>query len=145
MRENGFLEDTPGLGTVRDVLAGKSTNIVAAAPEDKVRNVIETMKGLGISQLPVLEKGKMKGLVSEVDLLRHLVSGAGTLDSPIGGLTEGDYGTVTLDTKIELLQNVLNDARVAIVLDGEQHVTGLITKIDLIEFLARQATNTKVV
>jgi cystathionine beta-synthase len=137
MRENGFLEEEPGLGTVRDLLSNKSSNVVSASPRDKVRDVISTMKGLGISQLPVLENGKMKGLVSEVDLLRHLVSGGGTQDSPIEGLIEGDYGTVTVDTKIELLQNVLNDARVAIVQDKDQKVVGLITKIDLIEFLAR--------
>ena len=139
MRENGFLEEQPGLGTVHDLLAGKSPNIVSARPNERVRDVISTMKGLGISQLPVIDSGKLKGLVSEVDLLRHLVSGAGTLDSPIASLVEGDYATVTRDTKIELVQNLLNDARLAIVMDGEK-VEGLVTKIDLIEYLARSAT-----
>ena len=77
------------------------------------------------------------GLVSEVDLLRHLVSGSGTLDSPIGPLVEGDYATVTPETKIELLQGVLNDAKLALVLDKEDLV-GVVTKIDLIEFLAKR-------
>src|SRR3954469_14989864 len=128
MRENGFLEEQPGLGTVRDLLQGKAGNIVSASASDKVRDVVSTLKSLGISQLPVIEGGKLKGIVAEVDLLRHLVSGAGTLDSPISGLIESDYATVTPETKIELLQQVLSDAKMAIVTDGEG-VVGIITKI----------------
>ena len=38
----------------------------------------------------------------EVDLLRHLVQGSGTLDSTIADLAESDYATVTPATKVEL-------------------------------------------
>jgi cystathionine beta-synthase len=160
MRENGFLDDEPGLGTVHDLLmfragetgdrfrageagdvardGSKKRALVTASPTSKVREVIETLKSLGISQLPVIENGKLKGIVAEVDLLRHLVSGLKTLDSPIGELVESDYATVTPKTKIELLQGVLADAKVAIVEEGES-VVGIVTKIDLIDFLARAA------
>ncbi|HKQ69577.1 MAG TPA: cystathionine beta-synthase [Polyangiaceae bacterium] len=137
MRENGFLDEQPGLGTVRELLSAKAGNIVTASPSDKVRDVIATLKSLGISQLPVLDNGKLRGIVAEVDLLRHLVSGAGTLDSPIAGLIESDYATVSPETKIELLQQVLSDAKLAIVTEREG-VVGIITKIDLIDFLARR-------
>jgi cystathionine beta-synthase len=138
MRENGFLEDQPGLGTVSDILHAKGrSEMVTATPSSKVREVIATMKRLSISQLPVVEKGKLRGIVAEVDLLRHLVTGLKTLDSAIGDLAEGDYATVTLDTKVELLQAALADAKVAIVTEREE-VRGIVTKIDLIDFLARQ-------
>jgi cystathionine beta-synthase len=137
MRENGFLEENEGLGTVRDVIGKSPQKLVTASSTDKVRVVIDALKSRGISQVPVVDGGKLIGLVSEVDLLRHLVSGSGTLDSPIGPLVEGDYATVTPDTKIELLQGVLNDAKLALVLDKEQLV-GVVTKIDLIEFLAKR-------
>ncbi len=137
MRENGFLEDQPGLGTVRDVLAATAKKkLVTAEPSSKVRDVIDTLKSLGISQLPVVENGKLRGVVSEVDLLRHIVSGQNTLESTIAGLVEGEYATVTLDTKVELLQPALADAGVAIVTENEE-VKGILTKIDLLEFLAR--------
>jgi cystathionine beta-synthase len=137
MRENGFLEEQPGLGTVRDLLQGKAGTIVSASPGDKVKDVVATLKSLGISQLPVIDDGRLRGIVAEVDLLRHLVSGAGTLDSPIASLVESDYATVTPETKIELLQSVLSDAKMAIVTEGEG-VVGIITKIDLIDFLAKR-------
>ncbi len=138
MRENGFLDEQPGIGTVRDILKQSDHGKVAtASPTSRVRDVIATLKELGISQLPVVDQGKLKGMVAEVDLLRHLVSGDHTLDSPIAGLVESDYATVSLDTKVELLQGVLADVKVAIVTEREE-VVGIVTKIDLIDFLARR-------
>src|SRR3954467_5978469 len=120
MRENGFLEDEKGLGTVRDLLAGKTSGqVVSARAGDKVRDVIDTLKKHGISQLPVLEGTKLRGMVQEVDLLRYLVKGEGTLDSPITDLIESDYATVTPSTKVELLKGVLSDTKIAIVMDKE--------------------------
>lgn len=142
MRENGFLEEAEGIGTVRDLIGKAPQKLVTASSKDKVRDVIDALKSRGISQVPVVDGGKLVGLVSEVDLLRHLVSGSGTLDSPIGPLVEGDYATVTPDTKIELLQGVLNDAKLALVLDKEELV-GVVTKIDLIEFLAKRTSSSK--
>lgn len=137
MRENGFIDDDGGLGTVGDILHARGKRkIVSASPSSKVRDVIATLKSQGISQLPVIEKGKLRGVVGEVDLLRHLVTGEKTLDSAIGGIVEGDYATVTPDTKIELLQSVLADAKFAIVGEGDE-VVGIITKIDLIDYLAK--------
>ena len=49
----------------------------------------------------------------------------------------------TPDTKIELLQGVLADARAAIVISGET-VVGIVTKIDLIEYLAKKSTEVPV-
>jgi len=145
MRENGFLDDQPGLGTVRELLAsGSKKKIVTARPTSTVREVIDTLKSLGISQLPVVENGKLAGIVAEVDLLRHLVTGAKTLDSEVGELVESDYATVTPDTKIELLQGVLADAKVAIAVDDQEVVVGIVTKIDLIDFLAKAATQADV-
>ncbi len=139
MRENGFLDEEPGLGTVADVLhmRGKQ-KIVTTTSNAKVKDVIATLKDLGISQLPVVDGGKLRGVVGEVDLLRHLVNGQKGLNSPIAELVESDYATVTPDTKIELLQGVLADARAAIVMERDA-VVGIMTKIDLIEFLAKSA------
>jgi cystathionine beta-synthase len=140
MRENGFLEDQPGLGTVRDVLGTRyRKKIITVSPKSSVREAIDALKTQNISQLPLLDGGKLRGIVQEVDLLRHLVSGKKTLDSPVGDLAEGDYATVTPDTKIELLQNALADAKVAMVTE-EDELVGIIAKIDLIDYLAGKSS-----
>ena len=142
MRENGFLENT-GLGVVQELLKSKSEEIITASPHDRVRDVIGRMKAHGISQLPVVapasEGGALIGAVAEVDLLRYLVSGEHSLDSAIGGIVESDYATCSPRTSIENLQSLLGGARMAIVTD-EQRIVGVVTKIDLIDYLARRAS-----
>jgi cystathionine beta-synthase len=85
----------------------------------------------------VLDGSKLRGIVAEGDLLRHLVSRQGTLDSSIEGLIESDYASVSPDTKIELLQQVLAEAKVVLVIERD-NLVGLITKIDLVDFLAKR-------
>lgn len=140
MRENGFLDPEPTLGTVREMLGARAgKEVLTARPDDTVRHVISTMKSHGISQLPVLEDGKLRGIVAEVDVLRHLVSGEGHLDDTIAPIIESDYATVTMDTRVELLQGLLSDAKVALVTEGDKLV-GIISKIDVIDYLAKRAT-----
>jgi len=139
MRENGFLEDELGLGVVADLLKSKSSEVIVAKATDRVRDVIARMKAHGISQLPVVDEGKLVGAVAEVDLLRYLVSGEYSLASDIAPLVESDYATVSPHTKIELVQGLLSDARMAIVIEGDA-ISGVITKIDLIDYLSRRAT-----
>jgi cystathionine beta-synthase len=139
MRDNGFLAEHPGLGMVSDVLKGKTGDVIVARSIDRVRDVIGRMKAHGISQLPVMEGDKLLGAVAEVDMLRYLVSGEHSLDSPVGTLAESDYATVTPNTKLELVQSLLSDARMAIVLGDDGRIVGVITKIDLIDYLARRA------
>ena len=50
-------------------------------------------------------------------------------------MVEADYATVTPQTKIKLLKNIFNDAKLVCVLERDDLV-GVITKIDLIEYLA---------
>jgi cystathionine beta-synthase len=139
MREHGFLEATTGLGAVRDLLQQKGDDaLIAAKHTDRVRDVIGTMKRHGISQLPVMKGDALLGVVAEVDLLRYLVSGESALDTEVEPLAESDYATVGPSTPIENLQAALGEQRMAVVFDA-QRVVGVITKIDMIDYLARRA------
>ena len=138
MRSNGFLDEEDPLGTVRDLLAHKQRQraIIGAKRGDTLRQVIVLMKEHGISQVPVLDdNGRLAGLVSEIDLLNYLLKNPGSMDVPVDELVEADYATVTPQTKIRLLRNIFNDAKLVCVLERDEMV-GVITKIDLIEYLA---------
>jgi cystathionine beta-synthase len=138
MRQNGFLDEPDPLGTVHDLLArGKERKLITARRGDAIRKVIGLLRDNGISQVPVFEEGRMIGMIAEADLLRHMVSAEGKLDDPIDPLIESDYATVTPATKVVLLRNIFNDAKLVVVQDGDQ-VVGIITKIDLIEYLAER-------
>ena len=140
MRENGFLDEPDPMGTVAELLRRKKQRpLITAKKGDSVRNVIASMRDGGVSQMPVLESdgGQLAGLVTEVDLLGFLVKSDGGLDAPIDPLVESDYATVTPSTRIHLLRNIFNDAQMVVVETGDA-IVGVITKIDLIEFLAER-------
>ena len=140
MRENGFLEDEEGLGTIRDLLTQKGgEGVITAKASDRVRDVVQRMKAHGISQLPVMRGDELLGAVAEVDLLRYLVSGESSLAGAVEPLVEQSYATVAPTTRIEEVQALLSDAGMAIVLE-DGRVVGIVTKIDLIDYLARRAS-----
>jgi cystathionine beta-synthase len=141
MTENGFLEEEDPLGTVADLLRSRPKRgaIITVHRGDTIRTAIGLLKEHGISQVPVLERGRLAGLVSEIDLLNYLLGNPGKLDHPIDDLVEADYATVTPQTKVKLLRNIFNDAKAVCVLDRDDLV-GVITKIDLIEYLATRTT-----
>ncbi len=144
LRENGFLGATQGLGVVADLLGQRGRNVITARATDRVREVIQSMKDNGISQMPVIDGKELLGLVTEVSLLRYLATAEYSLSSTIGALAAGDYATVSPQTRIELLQGVLVNARMAIVIDKGE-IVGVVTKIDLIEYLAKRYGTASVV
>lgn len=139
MRQNGFLEESDPLGIVADMLVHAGPRkLITAHRGEPINKAIALLREHSISQLPVLDDaGRMVGLVAEADLLRHLVSSEGKLDDPIDPLIESDYATVSPATRVVLLRNIFNDAKLVVVQDGEQLI-GIITKIDLIEYLAER-------
>jgi cystathionine beta-synthase len=140
MRENGFLDEPDPLGTVSQLLRSKKQRpLITAKKGDKVRDVIALMRDNGVSQMPVMDAGgrRLAGVVSEVDLLNYLVGGEGSLDTAIDDLIESDYATVTSATRVHLLRNIFNDATIVVVEERDE-IVGVITKIDLIEYLAEK-------
>ena len=154
MRDNGFLDTEDPLGTVSDVFASRPPRqVISAERTATLRQVISLLKEHGISQVPVLDRGRLCGIVAEVDLLNHILVKGSSLDESIESIIEADYQTVTPQTKVRLLKTIFNDAKMVCVLssgavqsgDGTQssqattqsdRLLGVITKIDLIDYLA---------
>lgn len=137
MRRNGFLEPDP-IGTVADLLAEKALpGVITATASEKIRDVIAKMKEHGISILPVLREGKLAGVVAEIDVLRHMAEPGHNPDDPVEHVIEAEFATATPATRIALLGDLFGQGGIVVVLDGEK-ITGVITKIDLIDYLAKR-------
>ncbi len=135
MKDNGFL-DGQGPGTVRDIIAHRKGEVVSTKKGDRIDLVVETMKRHGISQMPVLSKdGAAEGMIHEVDLLNALVAGTHRLSEAIDPIVAPLQGVVTPETSISKLREVFAQDNVAVVRQG-QKVVAIVTKIDLIDFLA---------
>jgi len=141
MRDNGFAIQGGGAlstATVKDVLGRRRGGVITARRTDKVEAVVKKMKEHDISQMPVLdEAGKVTGMIHEYDLLNFLIEGKHRLSEVVEPLIQPVQGLVTPDTPLARLRDIFNDDNVAVVKEGEK-VTGIVTKIDLIEFLGQR-------
>jgi cystathionine beta-synthase len=142
MRDNGFPVgngmDNLAAATVRDVLGGRRGDVITARKADKVEVVVKKMKEHDISQMPVVDaEGRCIGMIHEYDLLNFLIEGKHRLSEVVEPLVQPVQGMVGPDTPVGRLRDIFNDDNVAVVKEGER-VTGIVTKIDLIEFLGQK-------
>lgn len=138
MRDYGFLEERPELGSVQRILDRKNgSEIISAAANETLHDVINKMKKYDISQLPVLEGGELMGLIRESDLLSLMVSGRYTPDQTIKGAVVREFHTAAREMPISRLAELFSksNADVVFAVDNRKLV-GILTKIDLIDFLA---------
>lgn len=149
MRENRFLDDEWAQTTVRDVLARQpQREIVVARDSDAVGAVIDVLKRADVSQLPVVnEAGALIGMVTEVSLLDYLLNAADSdaARTPIqrAGVVNTSVATLSLSTPVESVMSIFSTHRVALVTEGidgtdDKRVIGIITQIDLLDFLANR-------
>ncbi len=136
MRENGYLEPEMGLGSVKELIEHKGArSIVSVGPEHKVTEVIGVLKLNGISQVPVMENGKVLGLLSESRLLERALAGARG-DSPVREMVESNYSTADAATDITVLTELFKRSKAIVVIEGGKAVD-IITRIDLIDYIAK--------
>jgi cystathionine beta-synthase len=142
MRDNGFPvgDGAPSLAaaTVGDVLGARSGAVITARRTDKVEAVVKKLKEHDISQMPVVDDaGRAIGMIHEYDLLNFLIEGKHRLSEVVDPLVQPIQGLVGPDTPIGRLRDIFNDDNVAVVKEGDK-VTGILTKIDLIDFLGQR-------
>lgn len=145
MRDNGFFESSPMAGKVGDILAqdAKRPRLLCAEDMQSVAQVIDTMRAKGISQLPVTSGGVLVGIVSEADLMEYLGSGAGQASALVSKCMNRQVPVVGMHTPISTLQETLRQSNAAVVVDEHRKPLSIMTRIDLLDFLAHSAGITK--
>lgn len=137
MRENGFLNEDPLSATVGDILARrKQTAIFSASLKDSILSVIESLTSRSISQVPVLDNGRIVGIVGERDLLSFLIEG-GDASRPVEDIMKSDFAVVETVNKIGMLSQFFTKDLTVLVVDAGK-LTGIITKIDYIDFISHR-------
>jgi cystathionine beta-synthase len=141
MRQQGYVKGDWEVGTVGDVMrALPRRDVIALDLNDKVPRATELFRQHGISQMPVLDGGKLAGILTESDLLQHLVSGRASSTSIVAELMERKVVTVGMNATSSELPRIFERGEVAIVVDDQRAVIGILTKMDLIEMLAARKT-----
>ncbi len=142
MRESGFLDYPLAEGRVEDIISHKQMEIITLGKDDLKTEVVKRMKQYNISQLPVVEgDGRYVGMVTELDLLNHLLASDHKHDAheTIEDIIDPESAEVIgPETSLAVLSEVFRHGKVAVVCE-EDKVTGIVSKIDLIEYLAGRA------
>lgn len=138
MRENRYLE--PERVTLRYILQGKSKDIppvVYVAPLDNIRRALDLIRDHNISQLPVMEKNKAVGSITEGMLINAVLKKAGLLDEPVTNIMEPSLPRLKADTNIEHAVDLLGKKNAAVLVEDDTKIVGIVTRYDVLEYLSR--------
>ncbi|WP_439472775.1 pyridoxal-phosphate dependent enzyme [Brevundimonas sp.] len=128
-------------GDLSDLITRKYTkgDVVVIGPEDTLDTAFKRMKGSDVSQLPVINDGRLVGILDESDLVHVMntdeITRKERFAKPVSSAMTRDLDTVQVSEPLDALIPLFDRDRVAIVLDGESFV-GLITRTDLINHLS---------
>ncbi|MBL7994829.1 cystathionine beta-synthase [bacterium] len=137
MRENKFFESKPIQGKVKDILEqSPRPALVCSDDMQTIQKVIAVMREKGISQLPVTSGGVLVGIVSEADLMEYLSSGAGQSSSLISKCMNRQVPMVAPNTPISTLQEIFRQGNAVVVVDEQRKPLSIMTRIDLLDYLA---------
>lgn len=136
--QEGWLE-RPSTGTVRDLVINRFAEggTLVVAPEETLRSAFARMRAADVSQLPVIENGKLVGLIDESDLLNHLVTDPRAFDTHVRDAMATRLQTVEAHAPATELLPLFAAGLVPIVVEGDQFL-GLVTRIDLINELRKK-------
>jgi cystathionine beta-synthase len=141
MLDQGFLE-RKRVGDLRDLISRRHHDRAVATvnADDKVITAYQRMKLYDISQLPVLEAGRIVGIVDEEDILAEVYDNPEHFNQTVTEAMESHIVTVPPSASLEELMDVFKRGMVAIVVDGEEFL-GLITRIDFLNWLRQRWLN----
>lgn len=120
--------------TAREFMAGK---VVAASPGDPIRRAIKTMTTNGYSQLPVLERGRNVGVLSERRILEEIERAEDPRElagKKVAQLMGPPLPTVEPEAPLASVERLLEDYPAVLIVERGE-VAGMITKADLLRLI----------
>jgi len=140
MRENGFMTADWCEASLKEILNVKPLQgLILAHENDRLTDVIAAMKSHDISQMPVVSQGEsLVGLVSEIDLLKYLVEDNHPKrpNETIAGIMHPAQNVYPSHTSVETVLPFIMENQVVLVTE-EDHPIGILTKIDILDFITQ--------
>jgi len=149
MRANGLLTTTGAVVRVNEVLRASHRgrelpDVVLARTTDRVGAAIDLLQLYGISQLPVSERPTgdevdgIVGSVSEKGLLDRAYRDPTVVERTVGEVMDPPLPTIDLGASLDDAFALLSGGAPAVVPVAKGRPAGVVTKLDLLEFLAHR-------
>jgi cystathionine beta-synthase len=150
LRANGLLSTTGGVIRIDELLRARHPEpgmpaVVLARTTDRVGAAIDLLQLYGISQLPVSERPNdeavegIVGSVSEKSLLDRAYRDPTVVERTVGEVMDKPLPTIDLGASLDDAFALLSGAAAAVVAVSAGRPAGVVTKLDLLEFLAHRS------
>jgi predicted transcriptional regulator len=83
----------------------------------------------------VLDGERLIGIITESDLLGRIVEGRAALSSSVAEVMFRNVVTVNQNADAGSLTKLFSESLAALVVDDTKHLKGIITKMDLVDYL----------
>jgi predicted transcriptional regulator len=123
------LENIKQSGCAADIM---TKSVYAIRSSDKISKAVRIMKTKKISQLPVIDDGKIVGMVSERDISHSLLE----RKTFVNEIMSEPSPIVNKNAPIELLAYLL-DTSPAVIVFNKGSISGLVTRADMMKMIKK--------
>jgi len=153
MLEHGFVERRAPAPTVAELLRSKRMEetevpaLITIAAHQKVGEAIDVMQQYSISQLPVVRDGELSSLADVIgslqdrDLLDRVFKNPDALHEDVAAAMQPPLAAVEADQTLDEVFATLTGRTNAVVVASDGKPVGVLTRCDLLEYLAHQRGN----
>ena len=138
MEDQGFIEREQ-TGDLRDLVGrphGERATITVGAG-DVITTAHNRLRNAGFSQLPVMDQGKLVGVITEETIIQHVYGRPELMNAPVADAMQTAFIKLEKDTSVNNLVSMLQVQPYAAIMDGEEFL-GLITRSDVLNYMRRQ-------
>ncbi|MAH73174.1 MAG: cystathionine beta-synthase [Cellvibrionales bacterium TMED49] len=134
LHDNQLLEKSC-VGNLTDMISRRADkgDMISVAPTDTLNTAYNRMRSADVSQVPVLVKGRLVGILDEENLLASVSIDSLAFARTVSEYMSTHFEVLEKDASLEALRTALTSCNVAIIFDGSLFL-GFITKIDLINY-----------
>jgi cystathionine beta-synthase len=138
LEDQGFIK-RPQHGDLRDLIGRPHDEraTITVGPTDILVTAHNRLRNAGFSQLPVMDEGKLVGIVTEDTIIQYVFNDPTLMNAPVSDAMESAFIQLPRETSVNNLVAMLHVQPYAAVMDGE-HFLGLITRADVLNYLRRQ-------
>ena len=138
MEDQGFIE-RKHYGDLRDLIGRLHDEraTITVGPTDVVTTAHNRLRNAGFSQLPVMDEGKLVGVITEDAIIQYVFGKPELMNGPVEDAMESAFIKLDKDASINNLVAMLRVQPYAAIMQGDDFL-GLITRSDVLNYLRRQ-------
>ena len=107
-------------------------DVIVTTPKEKIKKVCEIMVKNAISQVPVLEDGRVVGMITEEGIVKNLSSNIA--EERVENIMEPPLPTVPEDTDVAAIRSIL-ETHSGVLVTRKGKLVGIITRSDLLKVI----------